>query len=105
MDVTIVVVHITCAACCMDFFITEGFLKKVKASHESFYCPKGHKNYFPQKSEVEILRERLTESEKRNSNLREVRDSYHEQLQQEKRSKAAHKANYTRLKQRFEKKT
>jgi len=47
---------LTCANCGIHFGISTAFILSLKNSHNDFYCPKGHKNYFPQKTKEEMLR-------------------------------------------------
>lgn len=58
------VVWITCATsgCGYSPFPQEaGFNRRARQSHELFYCPAGHGNYYAQKSDVEQLQDRVAE--------------------------------------------
>lgn len=52
---------VNCASCGMSFAITSDFEGTLRECHNTFYCPKGHHNYFPAKTDVEKLREKLAE--------------------------------------------
>lgn len=54
-----------CANCGVTFAIPEKMEKRLRNNHETFYCPSGHTNYFPSKSEAEKIKEQA-EREKRN---------------------------------------
>lgn len=46
-----------CCTCGMTYGVPEGFRERRKRDHETFYCPAGHPNYFPQKSDLQLARE------------------------------------------------
>lgn len=46
-----------CATCSMLFAIPSRFEKQRRDDHVEFYCPAGHSNYYPQKSEAEKLKD------------------------------------------------
>lgn len=48
-----------CANCGMPFAITKDLYDRLKVCHNAFFCPKGHSNYFPAKSDVEILKGKI----------------------------------------------
>lgn len=53
-----------CAACGISFAMPEAHAKRLEECHNTFYCPAGHTNYYPQKSDVEILRDRVAARDK-----------------------------------------
>lgn len=53
-----------CAACGVSFAFPSAIAKRREDDHQSFYCPNGHTNYYPQKSDAEILREKLRMKER-----------------------------------------
>lgn len=57
-------VLIGCANCSVNFAITSQLQKMRREDHKEFYCPMGHVNYYPAKSDIEILREKLSKSNK-----------------------------------------
>lgn len=63
---------IQCANCAMSFAVPPRFLKERRNDHKTFYCPHGHDNYYPQKSDEEKLREELA-NEKRWHSLADER--------------------------------
>ena len=54
----------TCANCGIAFAMPESVAERRERDHSKFYCPAGHNNYYPQKSDVDALREKLIEKEK-----------------------------------------
>lgn len=55
----------TCANCGMAFGLDRDYYHKVKDSHEAFYCPKGHSQYYSGKSEAERLKDELAARDRR----------------------------------------
>ncbi len=47
----------TCAKCNVTFWITGGHEERLRASHESFFCPNGHPLSYPGQSDEEKIRE------------------------------------------------
>lgn len=73
-----------CADCGMSFALPVAVAKRREEDHKSFFCPNGHPNYYPQKSEAEILRERLRTKERE---LEEMRTAEQERLKLARQSK------------------
>ena len=94
MQLTVEMVCVECGECGIPFSMTENFYRKRKKDHESFYCPVGHPRYYPQKSNEEILRERLRRSELE----REQAEGYVKELE---RSRSALKGQITKTKKRI----
>jgi hypothetical protein len=55
---------ILCADCGIPFAITKDLQDKLLECHNSFYCPKGHGQNYPQKSDKEILQSKLNQANK-----------------------------------------
>lgn len=57
------------AGCSNDICLDPATVKRLRESHATFYCPLGHHNYFPDKTdqekELERLREQLDWAERR----------------------------------------
>lgn len=60
-SVTIHMAFVTCchAGCGLVFGMPEAYDAKLRKNHEAFYCPRGHEQYFLQKSTEEKLKEEL----------------------------------------------
>lgn len=50
---------VACCNCGIHFAMPKDFINRRRQDHETFYCPKGHGNYYPQKNETEILKKQL----------------------------------------------
>lgn len=46
-------VEITCCSCGAPIMLHRSHEVRLRASHETFYCPAGHANYFPGKTKAE----------------------------------------------------
>lgn len=46
-------VHINCCECGIDFCLPRAREQQLRESHQWFYCPNGHQQYFPQKTKQE----------------------------------------------------
>jgi len=53
---------IDCPHCGIQFAITKDFEKRKREDHETFYCPRGHSQYFPQENEKERLKRQLKDN-------------------------------------------
>lgn len=60
---------VTCANCGIMFAFPQRIMTERRRDHSSFYCPSGHSQHFPGKSDVERARERAEYSEKRATQL------------------------------------
>jgi len=49
----------TCLTCGMLFAFSADVAKRFRDTHIGFLCPRGHSQYYPAKSDAEILREKL----------------------------------------------
>jgi len=58
--VTVTCCHAKCGIC---FAMPETFNEELRKNHESFFCPKGHSQSYPGKSDEEILRDKLKDAE------------------------------------------
>ena len=52
-----------CASCGIQYAIPERRQRELRENHETFYCPNGHTQWYPQKSEAEKLRDELKRKE------------------------------------------
>lgn len=59
--ITFNVIH--CANCNLPFGVPEDFEERKRKTHEEFYCPNGHNNYYPYDNEAEKLRKELKRKE------------------------------------------
>lgn len=52
---------ITCCNCGIHFAVPSDFKNKRVNDHDTFYCPSGHSQYFPGKTQCELTKERNQE--------------------------------------------
>lgn len=85
-----------CTECKIEWAIPDWFLKAKQCDHQTFYCPNGHRQYYPAgKTEAEKLRDEL----KRSQDLLARREA---QLNAETLSHRATKGKVTKLRKRIE---
>lgn len=60
----------TCITCDIRFVVPDEFQRKRKEDHKSFFCPKGHSQYYPGESEKEKLKRLLKSAEDRYMSVR-----------------------------------
>lgn len=72
--------ELTCARCGCLFALTEHFMDSRRDDHGSFYCPMGHSNIFPGKSEAEKLREELAKEISRRSTAEHEKEKVEKKL-------------------------
>ena len=70
-----------CSECSIEFWVCEDFERRRRADHATFYCPNGHSQYFPQKSDVDKLRDLLREERVRCMAAEEQRDTAKRKLE------------------------
>lgn len=54
----------TCFECGIEFAFPKSLYKIFLRTHESFYCPKGHSQYYSEKTKEQKLAERVDKLEK-----------------------------------------
>jgi hypothetical protein len=57
MDVEMNIIH--CSECGMPFGVTEDRVERLRECHNTFYCPSGHSQFFPQKTKAEMLQDKI----------------------------------------------
>lgn len=85
---------VTCCECGIGFAMPDLYYQERKDDHRTFYCPSGHKQYFPEESEEERLRRQLRSAEVR-------RISADDQRRAAERSANALRGHLTRLRNRI----
>ena len=90
---TATLVVVECCECHMDFGVTPTFERDRRRDHRSFYCPVGHRQHYPQRSDVEQLRDELASTKTR---LLRERDAH----QHTEARRRAEKAAKTKIKKR-----
>lgn len=75
-------------------------MQQYRDNHDWFYCYRGHRQYFPGKSDEEKLKEQLENKERELASANKRREWTQQELEHEKRSKAAIKGQVTKMKKR-----
>ena len=103
MSITIAAIElktIACAACSMDIYLSPAYVQQRRDDHQTFFCPAGHSNYFPEQSSEEKLRDRLAR-ETHGREQAEARARHNaDRAERSARSAAAYKGQATKLKRR-----
>lgn len=60
-----------CCTCGVSFAVTKDFNQRRRNDHDDFYCPLGHGQHYPAKSEVEKAREETQKVKKEAEGLRQ----------------------------------
>lgn len=99
---------VSCGGCCVcgvPIILENQFYRGKKEKHDNFYCPNGHAQHFPQKTEIEKLREELAQKDKYLQNAQKRTEwaeqaarQAREQKDKAERSRAAYKGQLTRVK-------
>ena len=63
MEVPMYLCH--CGNCNIPFAIPDAMDDRMRECHNDFYCPSGHKNYYPEETEVEKLHEVIKQKDAR----------------------------------------
>lgn len=95
---------VTCAHCGVVYGLESQYEAKLRESHETFYCPNGHRQHFPAQTEKE---RRIAELERQAQALTNARDFWSERyssanasLARENRRVNGYKGVVTRMKRR-----
>ena len=93
-------VNISCPDCGVIFGLEPGYQAERRKSHQSFYCPNGHKLHYPGMTEQEKEIERLKTSVEWHRTRAETKA---QEAETAKRSAAASRGVVTRIKKRITK--
>lgn len=98
---TVEVESLTCAGCGTPFAVEVDLLNKFRHTHETFFCPLGHNNYFPSESKEEKLQRQLKEYQKYADTLKAEVTFERDQRKAAESSLRATKAALTKTKKRI----
>lgn len=100
-------VNIQCYSCGVTFGLEQSYQQTKRNNHSSFYCPNGHAQHYPGKTEQEKEIERLKQEVRNVTVSRDYHRDRAEEKQREaetaKRSAAASRGVVTRIKKRITK--
>jgi len=91
---------LTCYKCGIGFLVPTHWVSKRREDHESFWCPNGHSQHFPAKSEAELLREQLIRAQQRADQIDAYRRTETAEKEHAQRRLAATQGVVTRVKRR-----
>lgn len=100
IDIGITLETLSCANCGMTFAFPEVVHTRYRHSHDSFYCPVGHQNYYPGKSDLEKVNAQLESTKASLVFERNLREGAQRQREAVERSLAATRGVVTKLKKR-----
>lgn len=87
----------TCCNCGISFAMAVDFYNMRREDHGTFYCPKGHPQFYTGKSDSEKLKDEISKLEQRNINLDHVINNKNHQILQLNYSVRAQKAAKTKI--------
>lgn len=94
---------VTCAECMVMFWIASGHMDKLRDSHETFYCPSGHAQSYPQKTDAEKAIEELSKQKKENERMLSRITEKNNTIESLRRSIIGHKGAMASYKKRVRK--
>jgi hypothetical protein len=92
---------VDCATCHMDFGVTDKFERTRRDDHKNFFCPAGHSNYYPGRSETERLQQRLHEANQSAASLTHQLDQTRAELSHESARRRGYQGQLTRTRRRI----
>lgn len=69
MNITLSIEIITCYKCQVPFGLTDDHVRRLRNTHEGFYCPAGHHQSFQGESKAEKLERELNNQKQQNARL------------------------------------
>lgn len=90
---TVLLVTLNCSECHILFALQKEMNSGLQQNHTTFYCPNGHRQYYPGKTEEARLREQLSEAHANVAHYREL-------FATETKAHSATKGQVTRLRKR-----
>ena len=87
----------TCVKCSTVWAMLDEFIDKKRKDHKTFYCPKGHPQYYPWKSDEEKLKDQVAHCKSDIEFWKDGYDAKDRQLGFVDRSRRAYKGQVTKL--------
>jgi hypothetical protein len=92
---------VECCECHMDFGMTPRFVADRRADHGWWYCPQGHRQHWPEKSDKERLREQVEQRDRELARTRARLDQSEARAEHEANRARALKGVVTKTKRRI----
>jgi hypothetical protein len=86
-----------CSECGVPYTIPSKLQQSLRQSHNTFYCPNGHRQYYPGKTALEKAKETIKEQEERMAGEVAKRLQTEKLLEQERKNNAASKKKLDRV--------
>lgn len=103
MIITLTLRGQTCANCGVAFGLETGYDDERRKDHKTFYCPNGHTQWYPGKTEKEKLEEQLEAAQSLAQREARRRARAEQECEAAQRQTRAYKGHITRLKRRVAK--
>jgi hypothetical protein len=92
---------LSCGECGVVYGLPSGFLNERRRDHKEWFCPNGHRRWFPPgKSETDVLKEKLAKEEQRSRWWAEHAESVAHERDRAKRQASAARGTVTKMKRR-----
>lgn len=91
---------VTCYKCGIPFAFPAHLMTQFRRNHEEFYCPHGHSQYFPGKSDIEKARDEAARLAKLAEYHEARADRHMQNAEHLERSRNAYKGKVTQMKNR-----
>jgi hypothetical protein len=101
VEFTVEMEAITCSECGIVFAFDANYMQRRRRDHQTFYCPRGHSQYFPGESDVEQLKKQLKLERHAADQLRAEVTYERDQREATERSLRGTRAALTRTKNRI----
>ena len=88
----------TCVKCGTVWAMPVEYIDQRQTDHKTFYCPNGHKQYYPQKSDVEILKDQVAHCKSDIEFWQTAHDNQGNRLHEVELSRRSYKGQVTKLK-------
>jgi hypothetical protein len=89
-----------CVRCGVPIVLEATFHQERQRDHANFFCPNGHPQHYPGKSDVELLKEQLAEKDRYIENSKKRREWAERDAKIAKRSAASYKGKLNHVKDR-----
>lgn len=90
----------TCANCGVTYGMTAGYEDRRREDHQSWYCPNGHSQWYPQKSDLDKAKEKAAQLERNLAYARDHAAAESARADQASASLRTTKGHLTRLRKR-----
>jgi len=101
LELTTTFETVTCSACATVFAMPEHFILDLRRQHSTFYCPKGHSQYFPGESDIEREKRLRAETSRDRSEAWAAFQASQDQLRASQRQKASLKGQLTKARNKI----